>query len=85
MIFFDGTWDKKGIHKPVCFSHPGASSKKQFVKLCFHKRVIQPNIEVIFQGTGRIISDFYKQAYGDDVLLFCKNKALENIRVFLEW
>ena len=26
MIFLDYTWDKKYIHRPVCFSHPGAGS-----------------------------------------------------------
>ena len=53
------------------FSHPGAGSgEKSSIKLCFRQRGIQPNIAVIFRGTGRVIEDFDKQAYEDDVLLF---------------
>ena len=69
---FGDTWDTKGSHGPVCFSQPGAGSGKRVcsIKLCFCQRVIQPNITVIFGGTGRGIVDFYKQAYEYDVLLF---------------
>ena len=58
--------------------------KKESIKLCFRQHGIQPKIAVIFQGTWRGIAYFEKQSYKDDVLLFWKNKAWENRRVFLE-
>ena len=71
VIGLDETWDTKGIHGPVCFSQPGASSEKKCsIKLCFFHRGIQPNITVVICGTGRGFVDFYKQAYKNDVLLF---------------
>ena len=87
VIGLDDTWDTKGSLGPVCFSQPGAGSEKSvcYIKLCFCQRGIQPNTTVIFWGTGRGIVDFDKQAYEDDVLLFWKNKAWANRRVFLEW
>ena len=56
-----------------------------FVKLCFCQSGIQPNITVIFGVTWQGIVDFDKQACKYYVLLFYKNKAWENRRVFLEW
>ena len=71
VIGLNETWDTKGIHEPVCFSQLGAGSEKSVcsIKLCFYQRIKQPNITVIFGGTGGSIVDFYKQAYKDDVLL----------------
>ena len=40
------------------------------VKIFFCQIGIQPNITVIFWGTGRSITDFEKQAYEDGVLSF---------------
>ena len=62
VIFLDYTWDKKGIRGPVCFPPPGAGSgeKKCNIKLCFFHRGIQPNIAVVFWGTGRSIANFDK-------------------------
>ena len=56
------TWDTKGSHGPVCFSHPGSGFDFFPIKLFFYQRGLQPNTEVIFWGTGRGIVDFYKQA-----------------------
>ena len=57
VICLDYTWDTKCSHGPVCFYRQGAGSggKKCNIKLCFCQRGIQPNIAVIFQGTGEII------------------------------
>ena len=62
VIFLDDTWDTKGIHVPVCFPLLGAGSggEKSFIRICFRQRLIQENIAVIFQGTGRSIADFDK-------------------------
>ena len=77
VIGLDYTWDTKGSHGPVFFPQPGADSGNSFphIKLLFYKCVIQPNITVIFGGTGRVVADFGKQAYEDDVLFFKKIKA----------
>ena len=40
------------------------------IKLCLHRRGIQPNIAFIFWVTWKGIEDFDKQYYKDDVLLF---------------
>ena len=40
------------------------------IELYFCQRGIQPNITVMLWGTGKSTTDFYKRAYGDDVLLF---------------
>ena len=38
LIFLDNTWDKKGIHGPVFFFHPGAGSEKKCsIKICFRQ------------------------------------------------
>ena len=65
VIFLDDTWDKKCIHVPVCFPHPGTGSEKNAcsMQICFHQRGIQPKIGVLFQGTCRDIADFDKQDY----------------------
>ena len=64
MIVLDDTWYTKGSHGPVCFPQPGAVSEKSCysIKLCFHQCGIQPNTLEIFQVTGRVIEDFYKNA-----------------------
>ena len=53
-----------GIQKAatdLCFSHPDAGSeKKGSIKICLGQRGIQPNIAVIFRGTGRSIAGFFK-------------------------
>ena len=74
MIGLDETWDTKGSHGLVCFSQTGAGSENNVcsIKLYLYQRVIQPNITVIFGGTGIIILDSDKQAYEDGVLLFRK-------------
>ena len=66
MICLDDTWDKKDIHGPVCFPHPGDGSGKKNCpnKLCFHQRGIQPKIEVIFWGTGSSIADHHTKEDG---------------------
>ena len=71
IVLYD-TWDKKFSHGPVCFYQPGDGSEKRFcsIKLCFRQNGIQPNIAVIFWGTGRGVVDFDKQAYKDGVILF---------------
>ena len=33
IIVIDETWDTKGSHEPLYFSHPGAGSEKGFVPL----------------------------------------------------
>ena len=71
VICLDDTWDTKVSHGPVCFSQPGAGSEKHCsIKICFYQRGIQPNITVIFWGTGRGIVDFDKHSFKGDVLLF---------------
>ena len=62
VICLDYNWYTEVSHGPVCFSHPGAGSgeKKCNIKLCFCHRGIQPNIAVIFWGTGRSIANFDK-------------------------
>ena len=69
---FGDTWDTKGSHGPVCFSHPGAGYEKRVcpIKLCFRQCGIKPNSTVIIGLTGRGTLDFDKQAYEYDVLLF---------------
>ena len=67
------TCDTKGIHIPVClFPRQVLVLTKKSIKLCFCQRGIQPNITLIFWGTGRGIVDFDKQAYKDDAILFWK-------------
>ena len=73
MIVLDGTWDTKGRYGPVFYFQKGAGSDLFCsIKLCFHRRGIQPKIAVIFWGTGGSIVDFNKQDNGDDILLFWK-------------
>ena len=72
VICLDDTWDTKCSHGTVCFSQPGAGSEKRFcsVELCICQCGIQPNITVIFGGTGKVIVDFDKQSYENGMILF---------------
>ena len=71
VFVLDKTRDIKGIHGYVCFSQLGSGSENRFcsITLCLCQRGIQPNITVVFWGTGKGIVDFYKKSYKDDVIL----------------
>ena len=50
------TWDTKGSHGPVFFFRQVLVLKNICsVKLCLCQSLIQPNITVIFWGTGRLL------------------------------
>ena len=68
----DDTWDAKVSHGNVHFSQtvPGSDKHFCFVKLCFCKNIIKPNIAFIFWGTGKYIRDAEKQAYKAYIFLF---------------
>ena len=64
VIVLDDTCDTKGRHGPVCVSQTGTCSEKcpSSIRLCFCQSGIQPNIEVIFWGTGNRIKDIEKKS-----------------------
>ena len=76
VLGLDHTWTDEG-RGPVCVSQPEASSDKRFctIQVLFRMRGEQPDIAVIFRGTGQRISQAEKDTYADGVKVYWQKKV----------
>ena len=76
VLGLDSTWADEGSG-PVCVSQPSSSSDKRFctIQVLFRQRGEQPDIAVIFRGTGKKIPQAEKDMYADGVKVYWQKKV----------